>query len=152
MNKQIILSGLFSLVATFGAFAQEAAPVASPKPAQEPVKEMKKEKQQSTGVERADEKTAGKPGNGNEAVKKATQKKMAKQKKAKKQNKANTAPTEPNQRGGSQEGQTPKAEKPAKAPNKKKAETPKNKKTEAPTTDPVKSQKESRPANGAQKN
>lgn len=149
MKKQIILSGLFSLVVTFGAFAQEAVPIDSPKPAQEPVKEMKKEKDHNTGLERANEKTANKPGNGNEAIKKATKKKMDKQKK---QKKAQTAPADSNQRGGSQEGQTPKAEKPAKAPNKKKAQTPNNKKTEAPTTDPVKTRKESRPANGAQKN
>ena len=78
MKKQVILSILVSVAATVTAFSQKTAqPNVSAAPAP---KEVAKDVDKSTGVERADQKTAEKPGKGNEALKAATQRKMEKNK------------------------------------------------------------------------
>lgn len=74
MKKQIILSILFSASATVAAFSQKTQqPNVSAAPAP---KEVAKETDKATGLERADQKTAEKPGKGNEALKAATKRKM----------------------------------------------------------------------------
>lgn len=78
MKKQVILSILFSVAATVAAFSQKTAqPNVSAAPAP---KAVTKDAENTTGTERADQKTAEKPGKGNDALKAATQRKMEKNK------------------------------------------------------------------------
>jgi hypothetical protein len=78
MKKQVILSILFSVAATVAAFSQKTAqPNVSAAPAP---KAVTKDAENTTGVERADPKTAEKPSKGNDALKAATKRKMEKNK------------------------------------------------------------------------
>jgi hypothetical protein len=92
MKKQIILSILFSASATVAAFSQKAQqPNVSAAPA---TKEVAKDTDKTTGLERADQKTAEKPGKDNEALKAATKRKMDNKKETEKPTGAATGKNE----------------------------------------------------------
>ncbi len=89
MKKQVILSILVSVAATVTAFSQKTVqPNVSAAPAP---KEVAKGADKTTGVERADQKTAEKPSKSNEALKAATGVERADQKTAEKPGKGNDA-------------------------------------------------------------
>lgn len=109
MKKQIVLSVCFSFATYIAAFAQnEVAPATAPQKAPDAMEKKEKpaKTDKATGLERADQQTAGKPGKGNESVKKAAQKKKAKTQGNQKPKKNTGAPkAKPAQSGQPKQGQ-----------------------------------------------